>query len=213
MMETAEAKAGRSKPPPTCRVAIVGDQRRRVARTVALLRAIESRESISTISLALSSTRSSTADVEVPATAEDDIVPKGVPVTVDIEYLPCVATFDAYDDERGASVRYLARLEYHGPSGTLVKGKSLAPFFDEIDPAGDDDGAKNPFLGIAAVAIGCGIEGDDDVDKIRCFFKALSSCSGAQMSGGQSGTIIQCLKPNPEYCDEQHKCHTKFVPF
>lgn len=181
-METAEAEA-----PRTCRVAIVGAQRQRVAKTVALLRADESRECIATISLL-----SSTADK-----AQTDN-PKGVPVTVGIEYLPCVATFDAYDDERGVSVRYLSKLEFHGPNGTLVKGKSLVPFFDDIDSAGDNDGEKNPFPGIAAVAIGCGIEREDDVEKIQSFFAALSSCS-AQISGGQSGVIIQCLKPNPGY--------------
>ena len=147
---------------------------------------------------------------------------KGVPVTVDVEYLPCVATFDAYDDERtGARVRYLARLEYHGPNGLLVRGKSLAPFFDDIDPAGNDDGGakSNPsFPGIAAVAIGCGIEGDDDVDKIRCFFEALSSCctTDAQITSdrGQSGvvTIIQGLQPNIGYASmkEENEAYRHF---
>jgi len=240
IMETVESKAGRSKqPPPTCRVAIVGAQRQRVARTIALLlRAGDesSRESISTISLLASSSststrRSSTADDDaaVPTTttntttSEDDgivvLPPKGVPVAVDVEYLPCVATFDAYDDERtGASVRYLARLEYHGPNGLLVRGRSLAPFFDDIDhPAGDDDdGAKkHPFPGIAAVAIGCGIEGEDDVDKIRCFFEALSSCctDAHIISGGRSVvTMIRCLQPNSGYASmkEENEAFRQF---
>jgi len=161
---------------------------------------------------------------------------KGVPAAVDVEYLPCVATFDSYDDERtgGArGVRYLARLEYHGPNGLLVKGKSLAPFFDDdiIDhPDGNDDdgrGAKkssNPsfFPGIAAVAIGCGIEGDDDADRIRSFFEALSSCcttTDAQKitsdRGGRSGgvvTTIQCLQPNAGYASmkEENEAYRQF---
>ena len=76
-----------------------------------------------------------------------------------VEYLTCVATFDAYEDESGASVRYLASLEYLGINGTLAKGKSLAPFFDAADSNGDGDdvGEDAPFPGISAVAIGCGI--------------------------------------------------------
>jgi hypothetical protein len=123
-------------------------------------------------------------------TIEDDsmnIVSKGVPVAIEIEYLPCVATFESYNNDCGISVKYLAKLEYHGPNGALTMGQSLAPFFDAIDPA-------LPFNGIVAVAIGCGIEEDGDVDNIRTYFAALSSCSEDSVD-----TMIQCLKPNEEY--------------
>ncbi|KAL3811304.1 hypothetical protein ACHAXA_007166 [Cyclostephanos tholiformis] len=192
-----EASCG-SKPP-TCRVAVVGAHRQRVAKIVALLRDNELRESIATITLACTTTQSSTA-ADTAAVPTDNIhaVLKGLPVKVNIEYFPCIATFDAYDDECGGSVRYLVKLEYHGPSGTLVRGKSLAPLFDDINRAStdDDDGDKNPFPGISAVAVGCGIEDDDDVERIRCFFEA---CSSANISDGRGGTIIGCVKPNPPY--------------
>jgi len=174
---------------PICRVAIVGAQRQRVAKVAALLHSDDSQKSLQTISLADTTTikeSSMTTTID-----EDDnkmnIVPKGVPVAIEIEYLPCVATFESYNNDCGLSVKYLAKVEYHGPNGALTMGQSLAPFFDSIDPA-------LPFNGIAAVAIGCGIEEDGDVDNIRAYFAALSSCSEDSVD-----TMIQCLKPNEEY--------------
>lgn len=32
---------------------------------------------------------------------------------INIEYLPCVATFDSYENEQGEKIRYLAKVEYH----------------------------------------------------------------------------------------------------
>lgn len=174
--------------PPICRVAIVGAQRQRVAKVAALLHSDESRKSLQTISLADTTT---IKESSMTTTIEDNntmnIVPKGVPVAIEIEYLPCVATFESYNNDYGLSVKYLAKLEYHGPNGALTMGQSLAPFFDSIDPA-------LHFNGIAAVAIGCGIEEDGDVDNIRTYFAALSSCSEDNIN-----TMIQCLKPNEEY--------------
>ena len=181
--------------PPTCRVAVIGAQRQRVAKVTALLHADESYGSVATTSLlSLPSTASDIADV--------DNLPKGVPPTVEIEYLPCVATFDSYEDERGATVRYLAKLEYHGPNGTLVKGKTLAPFFDDYvsDGESDDSGASTSFPGIAAVAIGCGIEVEEDVTKITSFLEALSTSCAKETDKGvdQCGMIIECIKPKEE---------------
>ena len=193
----------RKSRPPTCRVAIVGAQRQRVAKIVALLRDDISRESIATITLASSSTTTMTTTTTTQSSTDDvNTVIEGMPVKVDIEYLPCVATFDSYDDECGATVKYLSRLEYHGPNCTLVKGKSLATYFDDVDPvamADDDDGNgdnENPLPGISAVAIGCGIEGDDNVEKITRFFEA---CSSRNASDGGCGITIRCVKPNPPY--------------
>jgi hypothetical protein len=173
--------------PPICRVAIVGAQRQRVAKVAALLNSDESRKSLQTISLVDTTT---IKESSMTTTIEDDsmnIVSKGVPVAIEIEYLPCVATFESYNNDCGISVKYLAKLEYHGPNGALTMGQSLAPFFDAIDPA-------LPFNGIVAVAIGCGIEEDGDVENIRTYFAALSSCSEDSVD-----TMIQCLKPNEEY--------------
>jgi dual specificity phosphatase 12 len=187
-------EASRRSRPPTCRVAIVGAKRQRVAKIVALLRDDKSRERIVTKTLSQSSKGDANAAIV------------GMPANVDIEYLPCVATFDSYDDEFGANVRYLSRLEYHGPNGTLVGGKSLAPYFDDVDPVAmaDDDGEGegdandgDPLPGISSVAIGCGIEDDDDVEKITRFFEACSSSTKA--SDGRCGMIIECMKANPPY--------------
>lgn len=174
-------------PSPTCRIAVVGSQRQRVAKVMALLDAEKYRACI---------------------VSQDSSTSTTSPVVINIDYLPCVATFDSYEDEGGNIVRYLAKLEYYGP-GTLV-GKSLAPFFDEVystgDNDGDVDGEDNPFPGITAFAIGCGIEIDGDVDKIRRFLETLSSSCAAQISQRSRadeddplGITIECIKPNPQY--------------
>ncbi|KAL7528625.1 hypothetical protein ACHAXR_004099 [Thalassiosira sp. AJA248-18] len=202
-MEIDKARADQLEPPPSasCRVAIIGAQRQRVAKVTALIHADKSLGYVSTTSLL--SFQSTVG--EVP---QNNTLPEGVPTAVEVEYLPCVATFDSYEDEHGESVRYLVKLEHHGANGTLVKGKSLAPFFDEAISAtedDDDENAENPFpAGIAAVAIGCGIDTKEDVDKIQNFLKTLaSSCvvqiSSKQSNDGSSDMLVECIEPNPEY--------------
>jgi dual specificity phosphatase 12 len=180
-------EAGPDQSSLSCRIAVVGSQFQRMAKVIALLGA-EKYQRSTIIS------RDSTASS---------------PLTVDIEYLPCVATFDSYEDERGRMVRYLAKMEYYEP-GKLV-GKSLAPFFDDVYSAReniDGDGGEIPFPGIAAFAIGCGIENDEDVSKIQRFLETLSSSCAAQISQPAKmtddyeckfGIAIACIKPNPEY--------------
>mmetsp|Transcript_8232 Transcript_8232/g.20248 ORF Transcript_8232/g.20248 Transcript_8232/m.20248 type:complete len:429 (+) Transcript_8232:170-1456(+) len=202
-MEINETAAGKSQSRPVCRVAIIGAQRQRVAKVTSLLHADDSFRYVTTSAL-LSS------QLLAKETALTESLPKEVPSRVDIEYLPCVATFDSYEDEHGAAVRYLVKLEYHGPNGMLIKGKSLAPFFDDIEPTGnrDDNAEGNPFPSIAATAIGCGIDAEEDVGKIQNILETLSSCCEAQtqISSEQSddnhrkiGMSIECIKPNAEY--------------
>jgi len=179
-----------------CRVAIIGAQRQRVAKVTAILASRNDRI-ISTIE-------------HLKDTNITDL-PKSIPQTVEIEYLPIVATFDSYEDEHGNTVRYLVKLEYHGPNGTLIKGKSLAPFFDEVDTSKDDKMGKdevNLFPTISAFGIGCGIETNDDIEKIQNFLETLSSSCAAQLTKKKdidedttkrSGMIIECIKPNARY--------------
>ncbi|KAL7437789.1 hypothetical protein ACHAXH_008831 [Discostella pseudostelligera] len=188
MMDIDEAGVeAQPQPSPTCHIAVVGSQRQRVAKVMALLDAEKYRACI--VSQAQDSSTSS-------------------PVVINIEYLPCVATFDSYEDERGNTVRYLVKLECYEPGSPV--GKSLAPFFDEVyssgENNGDGDGEENLFPGITAFSIGCGIEIDEDVDKIRRFLETLSSSCAAQISQRSRadeddpfGITIQCIKPNPEY--------------
>lgn len=171
----------------SCRIAIVGTQCQRVAKVISLLGA----EKYQGYKVSRDSTASS-------------------PVTVHVEYLPCVATFDSYEDHQGNSVRYLAKLEYYEQRAGKVVGKSLAPFFDEVYTAreNDSDDEENPFPGIAAFAIGCGIENDEDVAKIQRFLETLSSSCAAQISQSsvtdndydcKFAITIECIKPNPQY--------------
>ncbi|KAL7452474.1 hypothetical protein ACHAWC_004193 [Mediolabrus comicus] len=191
-------------PIPTCRVAIVGAQRQRVARVAAIIHADECLAQVDTL-LSVSGLPSQNDPSSSPNTPTQ--LPIGVPSQVKIEYLPCVATFDSYEDEDGKAVRYLSRLEYHGPNGTLVNGKTLAPFFDDLgesitndDDDNNDDEIPNPFPGIGAVAIGCGVDTDDDVAKVKTFMDALSSSCASQATDDHNmSMIIECIQPNQEF--------------
>ena len=192
----------------TCRVAIIGAQRARVAKVTSLLHADKSRNNISTISLILSEGETAAAEIGAAANIIPTL-PDYIPSTITIEFLPIVATFDSYEDESGTTIRYLVKLEYHGPKGTLVKGKSLAPFFDDMQTNDSDvdneNEVENYFPGIPAVAIGCGIESTDDVDKIRNVLETMSNSYSAQLNSkvdcerNSSSMIIECIKPNAEY--------------
>ena len=230
--DNPSADEQQSPPPPTCRVALIGSQRQRVAKVTAIIHAknndtvlglgcsVVDVSSLLTVPSSTTTTTSTTGggDESLPLQLTPDpllSLPKGVPSTVKIEILPCVATFDSYEDEHGATIRYLVSLEYHGPNGMLVKGKSLAPFFDEIDiddtknNKNNNNDGDSPFPGIAAVAIGAGIETtEDDVEKIKTFLNTLSSSCAAQHQqqqqtdnhdGKANEMLIECIQPNPEY--------------
>ena len=174
--------------PPSCRVSIIGAQRQRVAKVAAILRADESLNTVLPESLV------TTGGTSAP--------PPGVPRSITVEYLPCVARFGSYEDEDGKTIRYLETVEHHGEHGTLVQGKSLAPFFDELEVDGPDD--ATPLPGICAAAVGCGIDDDEDVDKIKSFLESLSSSCRAQVSASDgdrplSGPLTACVEPNQEH--------------
>lgn len=138
-----------------CQVVVLGAHRLRVAKVVSLL----------------------ARDGDTTTTVHND---DDVDVDVDISYLPCVATFDAYEDGHGATVRYLVSVEHHHPGvvGAPHGGgpKSLAPFVDD-----DDDGNDN--LGIVAVAVGCGVDAAEDVDRVRVFM--------AQLLGDDDAVVVR----------------------
>jgi len=141
----------------TCRVAIVGAHRPRVAKVLSLLQS-----------------------------PDQSVVQPSEHVAIKIEYLPCIASFGVYKDETGAIVKYLSTVSYHGPDGKQDKPSSLAPFFDEER----DD--KDPFAGVAAVAIGCGIDDDPDIQQIATFLQALTGVNYARI-------LVDSVKPNSEF--------------
>jgi dual specificity phosphatase 12 len=164
-----------------CRIAVIGAQRQRVAKVVSLLLHHHQPD------------RDGAAPFEqlLRQHAHD-----GSEYHVTIEYLPCVASFGDYKNEEGKTIRYLASVEYHGPHGQQRKGSSLAPFFDATDEDDDKDGLAS-FQGISAIALGCGIESNEDVDMIKSFVKTLCSKS--------SPPVISCVQSNKEYTTMQEE--------
>jgi dual specificity phosphatase 12 len=173
---------------PKCRVAVIGLNHQRVARVISLIHESKSSQDESSSTQFLSPIH----HYDYLSISE---LPGDIPKLVEIQYLPCVATFDSYEDEGGNNVRYLVKLEYHGEDGMSTKGMSLAPFFDD-DSCADD----NHFPGIAAIAIGCGIDAPEDVEKITSFVKTLSSSCRQMTSDVNISTLLaECIQCNAEY--------------
>ena len=149
------------------RVAIVGGQRQKVAKVFSLIAA-------------------------QPTLQDGEDEPEQRHLHV--EYIPCVASFDSYQNENGQDVKYLEKLEYHGEQGES-RGTSLAPFFDEVMDNNDVNVIRIP--GIAAVAIGCGIESEEDISMISSFMNLLSGNN--DVNEDDIIVLIQCIQPNGEY--------------
>ena len=83
-----------------------------------------------------------------------------------VECIPCVATFDACETESKAErIRYLTNLQAFDETDYP---RTLLPLFDAED---DQDSMFPP---IAGVAIGCGIEGAEDTERIQTFLNSMT---------------------------------------
>lgn len=151
------------------RVALVGAHRPRVAKVLSLI------------------------ESQPPIQDHDDEIEKR---RIHVEYVPCVATFDSYENEKGDFVKYLMKLEHHGKDGQC-RGASLASFFDDVI---EDEEQNNTHLpGISGVSIGVGIELDEEVEMITNFMNSISGRSVNNEKDADDNFIIKCIKPNAEY--------------
>ena len=102
----------------------------------------------------------------------------------EICFLAAVATFDAYQDEKGNVVKYLLKIDYFPTrdDGSLDSTpQTLLPFFDEQSPSKTND----TFSGIATAVIGSGLDENEDAEKIRAFLDALSPTSSVPIVAPQ----------------------------
>lgn len=182
------------------RIAIIGIQRERVAKVLSILHSLPPIQ---------------------------DFKDEPFQRKINVEYIPCVASFDSYQDENGYMIRYLLKLEHYlceSSSLSVVNisdtqnrpappisthGQSLAPFFDE--PYGIEKiGNTIRIRGIAAFTIGCGIEQEEDISAVMHFLKMLSGDRLLQGEKGEEETedsiqdpsfFIPCIAiaPNKEY--------------
>jgi dual specificity phosphatase 12 len=110
---------------------------------------------------------------------------------VQVEYLPCVAKFDSYEDAQGQAVRYLVSVDYYGSDGSAKKPGGLVPFFDEEGGEADKEKQKGKtgfsFGAIAGVAIN--FEDDEDVTRLNTYFKMFTKVP----------ILMECVLPNPEF--------------
>lgn len=133
-----------------------------------------------------------------------------------VEYVPCVATFDSYENEHGDTIRYLMKLEHHANAGKTIPGLTLAPFFDELCnheiEGNDDKSGEERIPGIAGVAIGCGIELKEDVEKINSFLNTLlNNSTSVTDEKNQLEMLVKCIEPNDDFQSmaEENKFYKK----
>jgi len=215
-----------SKSAPLFKVAIIGSHRIRVAKVLSLLLTttdntndVQASSTVEPTAAPLSTVTQNNNDDD-----DDDNVQTNAILRDSVEYIPCVATFDSYENNDGEVIRYLAKIEHHDDNATQVRGSSLAPFFDDVG-AGDDSNndpdvsiigttttATPPLVvvrripGLAAVAIGCGIETEEDIAMILTFLQSMSvhkkvvrRKSKEEKLDEQNSTIVQVIQPNAEY--------------
>lgn len=179
-MDDDEAKRRKE----TCRILVVGARRDRVTKVVSLLTHTEDDRSPPSVAAFVDD------DDAITAGLSGHLLEHARNDNVCVEYLPCVAKFGSYQDEKGNSVRYLVSVDYCDPA--LSTPSSLLKFFDEEDQ--DDERNKKLFPGVAGVAIGSGIDGDEDTARIRTFLETM-------ISGGSSPVMpeLRTLRPSPPY--------------
>ena len=162
----------------TCRILVVGARRDPVMRVVSLLHPNDS----------LTSSPLEFCTSGLPQHLEEHAMSEHIC----IEYLPCVARFGSYMDDTLNPVRYLAGLDYYEPDGnTSPSPSSLLRFFDE-EPL-NEDGQTRLFRGVDGVAIGAGIDGDEDAAQIQSFLETMISGSGS------FPLKLQIIRPNSSF--------------
>lgn len=118
---------------------------------------------------------------------------------ISIMFLPCVATFDSYQDDNGRDIRYLVSVSYHADFGSDndagARPSSLLEIFDQQSSEKNDGGNEPLFPGIAGIAIGSGIEGQEDADMISKYFSTMLSTSNLDKAQDDSFSV-ECIQPN-----------------
>jgi len=135
--------------------------------------------------------------------SEDDTILRSTDTSnsIRVEYLPCVATFDSYENTDGNQVCYLLKVEYHGVDGKQQRGSSLAPFFDDDDDTEHDNDVKSnipTFPRVSAVAVGCGIDSEQHVAMIQTLVNSLAGQIN-ENEHERPPIVVKCMAPNPEY--------------
>ena len=161
-----------------CQVLIIGSQRNRVSKVKSLLTEEEK-------SYSMDSTQSDQSE------------------SIKIDYLPCVAKFDSYcNHDNGEMIRYLSSVGYHGTDGKQINESSIATFFDAMNDveSREEDSVIN--MGVIAVAVGSGIETDEDMNMIRKFINLISGGDKIEENNNKkipALPVMEIIKCNPEY--------------
>ena len=172
---------GNNKAQESCRIALVGSHEMRLGKILELLL--------------------TEPDMQQLAANDDSET-----VNVKVAYLPCVAKFDSYPDDNGKQIRYLASVDYH-PELLPVPAQnelpsSLLEIFDEATIENSRTGEPLFPHGIAGVAIGSGIEGEESVNMISKYFSMMmmqSTAGGDDDDDQKRKLVVQCVQPMSGY--------------
>ena len=99
---------------------------------------------------------------------------------ISVIFLPCVATFDSYEDKSGNNIRYLVSLNYFRDlvsedADDQNHPATLLELFDSVptDTKNDTKSKEPLFPLIAGIAVGSGIESKDDEASILKYFATM----------------------------------------
>lgn len=127
---------------------------------------------------------------------------------IDVEYIPCIASFGGYKNEQDEVVKYLAKLTAFDVAD-VKQETSLQTFFDEGSKIEEMPNGNITIPGIAAFAVGIGIDTDHDLHMIESYVNMMSGNSGKQEEEDEKDKVLQnvikCVEPNAEYASMQEE--------
>ena len=134
-----------------------------------------------------------------------DLENEPVQRNIHVEYIPCIASFGGYKNEQDQVVKYLAKMTAFDIQEVKLE-TSLQTYFDEGSKIEEMPNGNITIPGIAAFAVGIGIDTDHDLHMIESYVSMMSGNNGNQEESGDGGekekilqNVIMCVEPNAEY--------------
>ena len=159
----------------TCRILVVGARRDPLMKVLSLLQSGSIHEQTPSPPYGQNDAITvSKTTVGVP----QHFVEHAIKERICIEYVPCVAVFGSYEDEKRNLVRYLVRMDLCEPedNNSSSSPSGLLQFFDQEQQ--DEDCNTRLFRGVDGVAIGAGVDGDEDAARIQSYFETMVAGKG-----------------------------------
>lgn len=124
---------------------------------------------------------------------------------IDIQFLPCVVTFDSYQDQNGKMIRYLQNVSYHydliQASAYSNYPSNILEIFDQLPHTTSRNGGKDDieFPKIAGIFLVTGTEDEDDIRQISSYFSTLLASPSQEDAIEPECIPFEYTMPNQSY--------------